>query len=232
MIKRLVLFLVLLFCASLSASHKVYILHGYGGFATQMINIQEAMNENGNVSEIFSYRSMAMDIDSISKILFDKIKTENYDSISFVTHSMGGLVVRSLYNHLVSSVNFPFIYRFVMIAPPNKGSPVADYFAKFKLARKIGGPNLLNLTTHKEDGAAKYPIPNCEVGLIVGISDKKSGYTSLIEGDNDGMVQSEQTKLGIEQDVIYVKSTHMNILFHDDVQKFVANFIRNGRFHQ
>lgn len=123
------------------ASYKVYLVHGYGGLGIELSEIQNVIKKEGFVSEIYTYPSLVKDVDSVGNTLFQKIQKENYDTVSFVTHSLGGLVVRSIYEHLDSLTYFPFIHRIVMIAPPNNGSPVADFFAQFSFVKHIIGPN-------------------------------------------------------------------------------------------
>lgn len=212
------------------ASYKVYLVHGYAGIGTEMKEVQRAINKQGYQSEIYVYRSMSRDVDSVGAELFRKIQEERYDTISFVTHSMGALVVRALYEHLQSAPAFPFIHRIVMIAPPNNGSPVADFFAQFSFLKFIVGPNVNNLTTNQATGAGKYPVPTCEVGLIAGGRGSKSGFNLFVKGDNDGLLLPEQTKLGIEKDVVFVKSWHVGLLFHKKVLKHVVSFLKSGKF--
>ncbi|MDD3079978.1 MAG: hypothetical protein PHH37_12880 [Paludibacter sp.] len=180
--------------------------------------------------EVYTYPSLTKDIDSVSVELFRKIQKENYDTISFVTHSMGALVVRSLYEHINLPLTFPFIYRIVMIAPPNNGSPVADFFAQFSFIKFIVGPNINNLTTNPLSGASKYPIPTCEVGLIAGSYGKNRGFNIFIKEDNDGLLIPEQTKLGIEKDIVFIKSWHVGLLYNRKVKKYVISFLKNGQF--
>ena len=145
---------------------------------------------------------------------------------------MGALVVRSLYEHIDSLTVFPFIHRIVMIAPPNNGSPVADFFAQFSFVKQIVGPNVNNLTTNPVTGAGKYPLPTCEVGLIAGSYAGKKGFNIFIKGDNDGVLIPENTKMGIEQDVAFVKSWHVGLLFNKKVIKLVMTFLDKGRFDE
>ena len=133
------------------ATTKIYLIHGYGGIGIEMKEIQKSIDKKGFNSEIFYYPSLTEDVDSVGISLFMKIQRENYDTVSFVTHSMGALVVRSLYEHIDSLTTFPFIHRIVMIAPPNNGSPVADFFAQFSFVKHIIGPNINNLTTNYRD---------------------------------------------------------------------------------
>ncbi|MAI08777.1 MAG: hypothetical protein CMF61_07445 [Magnetococcales bacterium] len=64
---------------------------------------------------------------------------------SFVTHSMGGLVLRAYTKKYPTD----FIHRAVMIAPPNKGSHVADNLRNIKLFQKIFGPAGQQLITNQ-----------------------------------------------------------------------------------
>jgi len=220
----------LLFNLLAQGSYKVYLIHGYGGIGIELEKIQNAIENEGYISEIFTYHSLVNDVDSVGNRLFEKIQQENYDTVSFVTHSMGALVVRSVYEHLDSSTVFPFIHRIVMIAPPNNGSPVADFFVQFEFMKHIVGPNVNNLTTNPLTGASKYPIPTCELGLIAGSYGRKRGFNIFVKGDNDGVLRPEQTKLGIEKDVAFVKSWHVGLLFNKKVIKYVTAFLKNGKF--
>jgi uncharacterized alpha/beta hydrolase family protein len=226
----ILLIILLLFNLLAHGSYNVYLVHGFGGIGIEMKEIQKAIEKEGYKSEIFIYQSMVNDVDSVANRLFEKIQEAHYDTVSFVTHSMGALVVRSMYEHLDSSVRFPFIHRIVMIAPPNNGSPVADFFAHFAFVKDIMGPNVNNLTTNPLTGAGKYPIPTCEVGLIAGSYGSKRGFNIFVEGDNDGVLRPEQTKLGIEKDVVFVKSSHVGLLFNKKVIRYVIRFLNDGTF--
>lgn len=213
------------------ASYKVYLVHGYGGLGIELKEIQKVIEKDGFVSEIYTYPSLLKDVDSVGHKLFYKIQKENFDTVSFVTHSLGSLVVRSIYEHLDSLTSFPFIHRIVMIAPPNNGSPVADFFAQFPFIKHIIGPNINNITTNPLTGAGKYPIPTCEVGLIAGSYGRKRGFNIFVKGDNDGVLLPEQTKMGIEKDVAFVKSWHVGLLYNKTVKKYVTSFLINGNFN-
>ncbi len=230
--RLLFLFLLLLLCIENQATHKIYLIHGFGGIGLELEKIRKTIDDKGFVNEIYTYQSLVNDVDSVGQNLFEKIRSENYDSISFVTHSMGALVVRSLYEHIDSLTVFPFIHRIVMIAPPNNGSPVADFFAQFSFIKHIIGPNVNNLTTNPVTGAGKYPLPTCEVGLIAGSYAGKKGFNIFIKGDNDGVLIPENTKMGIEQDVVFVKSWHVGLLFNKKVIKLVMTFLDKGRFSE
>ncbi|MEA4936770.1 MAG: hypothetical protein VB102_09020 [Paludibacter sp.] len=226
-----ILLIVILFSApAVNASLKVYLIHGYAGPGFEMENIQKAIEKEGYLTENYIYQSMVKDVEVVGKEVFEKVQKENYDTVCFVTHSMGALVVRAMYEQMDSLTAFPFIHRIVMIAPPNNGSPVADFFAQFNFLKFIVGPNVNNLTTNPVTGAGKYPVPTCEVGLIAGHYGAQHGYNIFVKGDNDGVLIPEMTKLGIEKDVVFVKSSHVGLLFDKKVVKHVLLFLRKGKF--
>jgi triacylglycerol lipase len=229
--KRIICLATFLFvCLDLRATHKVYLLHGYSGTGLELKKIEKAIEKLGFPTTNFKYPSLTQEIDSAGKILYAKIKKERYDTVSFVTHSMGGLVVRSLFRYIEQGKNFPVVYRIVMIAPPNKGTRLADYYKQFGFIKMLAGPNINNLTTDSLTGSIKYPIPESEVGLIVGTKGKKRRFTARLEGENDGVVLTKDTKMGIERDVYFTRSSHVGLLFSDKVKKNVVLFLKSGKF--
>ena len=211
------------------STHKVYILHGYGGSLIQMDKIDKGLKHEGYNTENYTYPSFKECIDSIGHDLFVKIKQENYDTVSFVTHSMGALVVRSMYKYINPTMHFPFIYRFIMLAPPNKGTEVADFFSNSSL-RSFLGPNVSLMRTDSNSYAFKLPIPTCEVGLIVGVKGKKPWFNPFMPDDNDGTVTMKSAILGNEKEIITVKSMHILMPLKKKVITLVLRFMKTGTF--
>ena len=222
--------LLLTVCMIAKSSNRIYFLHGYAGPGFEMKKILKAVEKEGYDCTLFKYRSMVRDVDSVGLDLIKRIQSDGADTISFVTHSMGALVVRSIYEHLDSLADFPIIKRIVMIAPPNNGTKVADFYYKSHFLRHILGPNLKNLTTDSINGAGRYPIPTCEVGLITGSFGGSKKLNLFLDADNDGMVVPEQAKLGIEKDSISIKSWHFGLLYDKRVVKYVISFLKWGKF--
>jgi hypothetical protein len=227
--------LVLIFCLSVSfcqvslATHKIYILHGYAGTMMQMDKIYKGLKHEGYVTENYTYPCFTKVIDSIGHDLYLKVKQENYDTVSFVTHSMGALIVRSMYNYIGSTNHFPFIFRFVMLAPPNKGTEIADFFSNPALGLFLG-PNVALMRTDSNSYAYKLPIPTCEVGLIVGIKGKKPWFNPFIKDDNDGTVSMKRAILGNEKEIITVKSMHILMPLRKKVVTLINRFMKTGTF--
>ena len=211
------------------SSHKVYLVHGFAGMGLEMSKIQYNLNKHGIRNEIFEYPSLTQDIDTVSLHLYQKIRNDDIDTVSFITHSMGALVARSLYNYIKPSDGFPKIFRMVMIAPPNKGTPLADFFIQSKIISHLAGPNIRNLTTNPVTGASRYPVPKCEVGVILGVSPFKRGYNIFLEENNDGIVIPKYAKLGIEKEIAFVKASHTVLLAKNEVIKMTITFLKKGK---
>ena len=229
--KRLFLsFILLQFIVQMNmANHKVYVIHGFGGFALQMEKINQGLKKAGYLTDNYSYHSFSEDLDSVGQDLYHKVKTENFDTVSFVTHSMGALVVRSMYQYIDKKSNFPFIFRIVMVAPPNKGTEMADIFSS-PATEFLLGPNVKYMKTDSTSYANKLPVPTCETGIIAGVKGKKPWFNPFLKNDNDGNVSVNLTTLGNEKDVVLVKATHGLMTQKNDVIQYIISFLNSGKF--
>ena len=213
------------------SNQKIFVLHGYGSPKFMMNKIDRELKKEQFITENYSYKSMSVDLDSLGNQLYQDVKRSKFDTVSFVTHSMGALVVRSMLKYSLSDKDFPKIHRIVMIAPPNSGAEIADFYASFEILKKLLGPNIEHMTTDSDSYARKLPIPyNTEVGIIVALRGKKFGYNPFIKGDNDGLLTPERTKLGIEKDVAYIKTSHNLATQKSIVSDLIIEFLKFGAF--
>jgi triacylglycerol lipase len=216
---------------SIFGSYKIFVIHGYGSSRVMMKKIDKSIRNENYITENYAYKSMTDDLDTIGKQLYVRIKTATFDTVSFVTHSMGALVVRSMLNYAKNDKDFPVIYRIVMIAPPNGGAEIADIYASYEILRELLGPNLEHMKTDSGSYANKLPIPyNSEIGIIAGIRGGKYGYNLLIKGDNDGLLTPKRTKLGVQKDFVLIKGEHNLLTQKKYVCKLVVEFLKFGLF--
>lgn len=230
---KFTLIFVLFFCVLLQsytfATHKVYVIHGFGGSLLQMDKINQGLQKKGYLTENYTYPSFKEDLDSLGMDLCRKISQEHYDTVSFVTHSMGGLVVRSMYQYKAKMANFPFIFRIVMLAPPNKGSQLAE-ISFGPVAKKVLGPNLKHMKTYPDAYVYKLPIPDAQVGIIAGARGRKPWYNPLLKEDNDGTVGLSSVYMGGERDVVIVHAMHITMPLRPTVVNLVLRFMKSGSF--
>lgn len=210
---------------------KVYIVHGILGGAYEYRNMRRFLKKNGFDSEVFSYKSRKTPILEAGKKLCDHVKKDNPSQISFITHSLGGLVLRAMLQYSLEDLKFPKIHRIVMIAPPNRGTVTGNYMYRYGLFRFILGVNLRDVKNDDDSLAKKLPIDfSAEVGIIAGISGRKRGYNPFIGEDNDGEIRPEETKLGTEKDFIIIRSNHISILQNRETIHLATQFLSTGSF--
>ena len=230
--KIYVLVLVIVFSViSLNASHKVFVLHGYASTTTFMRKIVRDIKRANFDCENYAYPGLYTSLDSLGIQLYTDVLEDNLDTVSFVTHSMGGLVVRSMLKHSGLDNNFPNIYRIVMISPPNQGADIADLFSTHRYVETVMGPNIAYMRTDSSSYANRLPIPyDIELGILIGIRGKHKGFNPFIKGDNDGLIKPEHTLLGNEKDVALLNYTHATITQRRKPRKLIIEFLQFGYF--
>ena len=147
--------------------------------------------------------------------------------IHFVTHSIGGIVLRAyLQNNKLSNVG-----RIVMLAPPNHGSRLADVFHRNLLFKIITGPAGQELTTHQSstpnslDQEIKY-----DVGIIAGNFSFNPLMKFFFHDDNDGKVAVSSARIRGMKDFIVLPVSHTFMMSNVLVLKETLHFIQYGAF--
>jgi hypothetical protein len=203
-------------------SHKVYLVHGFGSTPFFMRSIEKHLERNGIAAVNFGYRSVTRELTEGGDSLYARIQRDTLDTVSFVTHSMGALVVRSIIEKIEADTAFPVVHRMVMVAPSNRGAELADLFARGKVLRYLLGPNL----------AHRLPVPprRYEIGVIAGIKGDLKGYNPFIEGDNDGYLTPSSARLGTEKETYYLNAGHSRIIHNKKVLRLIVKFLQSGTF--
>lgn len=142
--------------------------------------------------------------------------------IGFVTHSMGGIVVRAWLAHYRPESQV----RVAMLSPPNQGSALARanegnplfhllYGDAAKLLREPGIPEL-------------PPAPdNAEVLVLAGGRGDPRGYNPVLTGDDDGVVAVEEMSLpGMPME--FVGGMHAVLQWTPSILDRAAAFLQEG----
>ncbi len=208
----------------------VALLHGIAQPALVMSPLAAYLRREGFEVLNIDYPSMKMPIDKLALIIHDELKNHkafsDYESLHFVTHSMGGLIIRSyLTRHRPENLG-----RVVMLAPPNKGSEVADFLKDVWLYKKFYGPAGQELTTEARKAYADTPV-DFELGVIAGTNNILNPVSDLmLEKPNDGLVSVESTKISGMRDHVAVNSAHAFIMNDRKPREYIVQFLKNGGF--
>jgi pimeloyl-ACP methyl ester carboxylesterase len=132
------------------------------------------------------------------------------DTLHLVTHSMGGIIARAALDRFRPRK----LGRFVMLAPPNKGSFVAT-----KIAGTIGRvfKPVAELSTADDSLVNSLPMPE---GVDLGV----------IAAKWDALVSDESTHPDAPHAYATIPTFHSGLLFRRDAADLVASFLERGEF--
>ena len=144
-----------------------------------------------------------------------------------VTHSLGGLVTRAL----IATHRPAKLGRVVMLAPPNKGSELADLLFDLKLSATVLGPVGGVLRTHRlrADEALLGPV-DYELGIIAGSVSLNPIPERILPRPNDGKVSVAATRLDGMADHVVVPVAHSLMPLHPTSIDQAVRFLNTGRF--
>jgi pimeloyl-ACP methyl ester carboxylesterase len=212
---------------------RVVLLHGLAQPSWRLHPLASRLRAEGYETRLLSYPSTRMRIEEITACLrdtsLDREFWETAHRVHFVTHSMGGLVARRYLDRYKRDIPANKIGRVVMIAPPNKGSEVADRFHRSRLHRWLYGPALSDLTTDaRQSGDGK---PGFEFGVIAGSKHWLYPFGArMIKRPNDGRVAIDNTKLAGMKDHIVIGGSHTFIVDRPQTHRQVVHFLQKGAF--
>ncbi len=212
-----------------TASDYVVLLHGLGRTHRSMEKMESALGEAGYTVLNLDYPSRACTVPELAVRLSREIDERCSDRsrrIHFVTHSMGGIVVRC---YLAGGPDRR-IGRVVMLAPPNQGSELVDAFGELDLFAALYGPAGVSLGTSSNDLPRRLGAVDFELGVIAGDRSWNPLYSAIIPGDDDGKVSVTNARVAGMRDFKVVHAGHTFMMLRDDVILDVLSFLRKGRF--
>ena len=209
----------------------VILLHGLARTNRSMQKIEAALKKAGYRVFNCNYPSRRHPIELLSITAIDQAIEHCYENfqaqrIHFVTHSMGGILIRFyLAQHDIDNLG-----RVVMLAPPNAGSELVDHLSKFELFRLIHGPAGEQLGTHASSLPNSLGPVDYEVGIIAGNKSFNLLSSILIEGEDDGRVSTQSTRLEGMSDFIVLPYGHTFMMNRKQVIDQTLHFLQQGRF--
>ncbi|MCK4556652.1 MAG: alpha/beta hydrolase, partial [Candidatus Aminicenantes bacterium] len=159
--------------------------------------------------------------------IIERFTTDSGIKIHFVTHSMGGIIVRYYLNHH----NLDSLGRVVMLSPPNQGSELVDHLRDTYLYKKKNGPSGQQLGTDKESVPLSLGPVDFELGVITGSLSFNPASSMVLPGPDDGIVSVESAKIEGMTDFIVMPNSHTFIMKSKSVIKQIIHFLENGEFN-
>ena len=208
----------------------VILLHGLARTEKSLLKIERYLEKQGFHVVNIGYPSRVKNIQTLSIETINQAVMEctkvNATKIHFVTHSMGGILVR----YYLEVNKIPNLGRVVMLSPPNQGSEVVDKLKDYAFFKWINGSTGQQLGTDKDSLPNNIGPPEYEVGIITGDKTINPILSLIIPGKDDGKVSVEKAKLMGMKDFLVVHKAHPFIMNDENVIKQAVYFIENGIF--
>ncbi len=213
-----------------SAVETVVLLHAIGRTSRQMRPLEDRLRDAGYEVLNLDYPAREFPIEELARHIHERIRAKV--AAGARTHlvgcSLGALVARAV----ASRHRPPKLGRVVQLAPPNRGSEVADRLHKLALYRAFYGPAGQQLTTDPASRAGLFGPISFELGVIAGSRSIDPVSSWLIPGDDDGKVSIASTRLPGMTAHIVLPVTHTFIARNLQVQEQVLTFLQRGRFRR
>lgn len=197
---------------SAPADHLVVLLHGLGRTRHSLVLMDRALRGKGFETLRIGYPSMRQPIEQHADAVARRLREIPTPSkLSFVTHSLGGLVVRQLL-----TVDAPWreaLSRIVMLAPPNHGASLASVLDKGGILRGIMGPSYAQIA---EGFAETLPVPDVPFAIFAGDVRGLSG---------DGLLTVDETRLEGATEHHVVPAIHTFIMNYPEVIRRTGSFL-------
>ena len=214
---------------STSTSPKVILLHGLGRTFRSMVYLEKRLAKSGYTPCNISYPSLKYSVEELAlDFVLPDIRacaSEN-TPLHFITHSMGGIIVR----YLASSNVKINIGRVVMLAPPNGGSEFSDIFKKNTFLNNLASPAAKELSTLPNRLPRSLGPASFELGIIAGDRKDNPLASKIIVGKSDGRVSIENTKLTGMADFLLLPVTHSFMMKNERVANEAIHFLAHGVF--
>jgi alpha-beta hydrolase superfamily lysophospholipase len=231
--KRVLLIWVFLLSGGLAqADECVVLLHGLMRSSMSMNKMQNGLNDAGFVTVNIDYPSRDHTIEELAEMAVPEglaacRELENVERIHFVTHSLGGILVRQfLHNEEIEELG-----RVVMLGPPNQGSIAADDLVDVPGFDWINGPAGRQLGKGEDSVPLQLGPADFELGVIAGNRTIDPITSAVLENPDDGRVSVEDTKLEGMDDFIVVEHSHAFMMrMRTPIDQTIA-FLKEGKFN-
>jgi pimeloyl-ACP methyl ester carboxylesterase len=199
------------------------LVHGLWMGAPVCALLARRLRQRGYEVASFSYRSVRHPLEESAARLHTFVAMRRPRRVHFVGHSLGGLLVLTM---LRQRPDLP-VGRVVLLGSPTSGCSAFEQLSRSAHGRLVVGAAMPGWKREcAEQAAQRY-----QVGAIAGVQRLGIGMLLVrLEGDNDGVVRVEETRVPGLRDHVVLPVTHSGMLVSARVAAQVAAFLSQGRF--
>jgi pimeloyl-ACP methyl ester carboxylesterase len=210
----------------------VVLLHGANRSWRMMRPLADALHQDGYKTANIDYPTRSGPVEELVPMAvelgLDECRSAGATRIHFVTHSLGGIVLRHAHKHKPIEE----IGRVVMLAPPNGGSEIVDKTRGIPGAELFAGEALMQLGTDENSIPSMLGPVDFELGIIAGTGTMNPILSTMLPNPDDGKVSVAQTRLEGMTDFLIVDDNHHSIVKDELVISNTLAFLRTGSFIQ
>ncbi len=190
--------------------------------------LERMLEDEGYTVVNRGYPSRHRSVEELAELAIGSVLNacEDAAKVHFVTHSLGGILVRVFFEEQ----SIPNLGRVVMLAPPNQGSEVVDALRDVPGFAAVNGPAGQELGTDPDSVPSRLGPVDFELGVVAGTRSVNLLLSQLLPNPDDGKVSVESARVGGMQDFVTVPSSHPFIMRSKLVHAHVLSFLATGRF--
>lgn len=192
----------------------VTLVHGYLANTLMLAVLDRRLRGHGFTTSTWGYWNMQCSLLVHARRFAGELQLLDADprigTLHLVTHSMGGIIARAALDRFRPRK----LGRFVMLAPPNRGSFVATAAAG-TLGRLL--KPVAELSTSDSSLVNSLPMPE---GVEIGV----------IAAEYDALVAADSTHPRVPHAHVTLPTWHTGLLFRRETADLVAGFLGSGRF--
>jgi pimeloyl-ACP methyl ester carboxylesterase len=213
----------------------VVVVHGLARTSRAMKPLARAFEQAGYTVVNVDYPSRQHPVEYLAPLAIEELgisQCGERETVHFVTHSLGGILVRYYLAHNEIPADLPELGRVVMLAPPNKGSEVVDNYKKLPGFYFLNGPAGMQLGTDEQSIPSQLPAVNFDLGVIAGSRTFNPILSFFLPNPDDGKVSAESARVDGMRDYLLLPVTHTFLMRSQEVIEQAIHYIQHGRFRR
>lgn len=205
----------------------VVLLHGLWRGWRAMQPLARALANEGFSSLNLPYPSGRLPVSQlVIRVRAEVEKIASDQPVHFITHSLGGILIRALLAQEVPWVTG----KIVMLAPPSRGSEIVDWSKKHPLIHHILGPAGRSLGSDGVPSELAALPPEIQAAVIMGNRNSIPIFTKLLDSENDGIVSAAKGRIDGLSGFTVVNADHTFIQMHPETIRLCLHFLKTGEW--
>ncbi len=199
----------------------IILVHGVWMKGPELFYLHYKLWRQGYIVYQFHYSSLFKTPEENAVKLFQFISKIDASVIHFVTHSLGGIVIK----HLFHNQEIKQTGKVVMIGSPVNGSAVAIYLNQKKYLKYVLGKSIIKgLLGDAPDWSYKRKI--CVIAGTKSLGIGQLLAREVMKKPNDGTVNLSETYVEKADERHEVARNHFLLLFSSEVLKIILQFLK------